>query len=179
MKEFLELPRINAIVALLDIHGCEIQFGLTCFLPSLDKVFIFLHDVIVVEDGIPKVELMHFRLQVFEHQMGLAKLLVGGHSLAMGNLTIECHDRSKCFTFGNESQFGGCKIITLALISHLLLFDLLQILLEQVLDAQLHDEVPDVLSVIENAGILLLLLRGIKVASEERDNHILKKPFQN
>jgi len=109
--------------------------------------------------------------------MRLAKLLVGGHSLAMRDLTIESHDRSEGFTLRNESQLSGCKVMTLALVPHLLLFDFLQILFEQVLNTDVHNEIPNILSVVENAGIFLLLLSRVEVTSQKRNDHIFKEPL--
>lgn len=60
---------IDIIVALFNIHRHKVQFWLPSFSPFINKNFIFLHDVIIVEYSKSKFILKHFSFQVLQHHV--------------------------------------------------------------------------------------------------------------
>ena len=109
--------------------------------------------------------------------MGFAQFLVRCHRLAMRDLPVESHDRPERLVLRDEPKLSRSEVIALALIPHLLLFDRLDVLLEQILNTEFHNEVPDVLPVVKDSRVLLLLLSGIKVAPDLGHEDILEDPF--
>ena len=109
--------------------------------------------------------------------MGFAQFLVRCHRLAMRDLPVESHDRPEGLILRDEPKLSRSGVIALALIPHLLLFDRLDVLLEQIFNTEFHNEVPDILPVVKDPRVLLLLLSGIKVAPDLRHEDILEDPF--
>lgn len=60
---------VDIIIALFNVHRHKVQFRLSSFSPFIDKDFIFLHNVIIVEDSKSKFILKHFGFQVLQHHM--------------------------------------------------------------------------------------------------------------
>ena len=74
--------------------------------------------------------LKHLTLQVFEHHVGEAELLVRGHVLGVWKFSIESHDGSEGVTLWNQSQLTWGKVVILTMTVHLSLLDCTQIVLE-------------------------------------------------
>ena len=60
---------VYIIVALLYVHGDEVQLRLSHLSPSLHEDFIFFHDIVIIEHGEPKILLEHLCFQIFEHHV--------------------------------------------------------------------------------------------------------------
>ena len=84
----------------------------------------------------------------------------------MRNFSIECHDWPKCVSFWNQSELAWSKVMVLALRGHFLLLGKFESFLEQIFNAHLHDDIPNIFAVVVNPRIFLLLLSAIKVAAE-------------
>ena len=69
--------------------------------PAFNEFFVFLHDVVIVEDSEAKAILEHLGLQVLKHHMSKLQFFVGGHVLAVRDLAVESHDRAESITFGD------------------------------------------------------------------------------
>ena len=96
----------------------------------------------------------------------------------MWKLSVECHDWPECLIFRNQSQLCRCEVVARTLTSHFVFLDRLEILFKQIFSAQSHDQVPDVLSVVKDSRVFFLLLGGIKIASQKRDDELLEDPLQ-
>lgn len=69
LQKLHHLVAVNIVVTLFNIHGHKVQFWLSSFSPFIDKNFIFLHDVIIVEYSKSKFILKHFSFQVLQHHV--------------------------------------------------------------------------------------------------------------
>lgn len=123
--------------------------------------------------------LVHLALQIFEHHVSEAQLFVCGHVLGVRQLTIEGHDGAESVALRNQPQLARCEVIVVAGAVHLGLFHGHQVVLEEILDREPHDNSPNVLAVIENARVLLLLLSAVEEAAHEADDELLEDPFEH
>jgi hypothetical protein len=82
--------------------------------------------------------------------MGFAQFLISGHRLAVWDLPVESHDRSECLILRDKSKLCWSEVIALTFISHLLLFDRLNILLQEILNTEFHNEIPYILPVVKD-----------------------------
>ena len=62
LQEAHNLFSVDIVIAFLDIHGHEVQIGLSDLLPFLLEFFVLLHDVIVVEHSETELMFEHFGL---------------------------------------------------------------------------------------------------------------------
>ena len=91
--------------------------------PLLLEPLILLHDVIVVEDCEAELVLEHLRLQVLQHHVPRAQLLVRCHILSMRQLPIEGHDWSERVTLRHQPELSRCEVMVLTMAIHFSLFD--------------------------------------------------------
>ena len=68
--KLLEFLWVDAVIALLDVHGDEVQLLLAARFPLIYECFISLHNVIVVKDRVAKPFSVHPRFHSFEDLMG-------------------------------------------------------------------------------------------------------------
>lgn len=57
--------RINIIVALFNVHCHEVEVWFVDSTPLFHKFLIFLHNIVIVENGETKLMLIHFGFQIF------------------------------------------------------------------------------------------------------------------
>lgn len=62
---------------------------------------------------------------------------------------------------------------------HLTLFDSTEVVFQKVLDGEAHGHRPDVLPVVENAGVFLLLLSSVEEATQEGDQALFEDPLED
>ena len=110
--------------------------------------------------------------------MRVSQLAVGGGVLVVGDLPVESHDGADRVALGNEPQLRGSKVVLLAHPPRFLLLHLLDVDLAKVFYSKLHDKVPNIFAVIEYFLGFLLLLSGVEVAPDERDNDVFEDPLQ-
>ena len=96
----------------------------------------------------------------------------------MGQFSVECHDRTEGVSFRNQTQLSWGKVVIVTVTVHLLLLDSSEIVLEEILDGQLHDQSPDVLSIVEDARVFLLLFSAVEEASHQTDQDFFKNPLK-
>jgi len=146
-----DLVCIDIIVALFDVHSHKVQLRGAMLFPLLNKALILLHDVVVVENCKPKSMLKHLGLEIFEHHVSIAELLIRGHVLGVRNLAVERHDWTERVTLGNQTQLARRKVMVVAFDIHHRLFNRLQRLFLKILDRHSHHHGPNRLTVVKNA----------------------------
>jgi len=96
----------------------------------------------------------------------------------MRQFSVECHNWPEGVSFRNQTQLSWGKVVIVTVTVHLLLLDSSEIVLEEILDGQLHDQSPDVLSIVEDARVFLLLFSAVEEASHQTDQDFFKNPLK-
>ena len=105
-------------------------------------------------------------------------MVLSGACRTSTDLAVEGHDRAERVPLRYEPELAGCLLIVLAECPHLLLLDGDERLLEEVSDGHAHDVAPDALAVVEDARVLLLLLRAVEEAPLQGHQQVLEHPLQ-